>query len=373
MRVGIVGGGPAGLTAAVAAQRAGFDVTLFERAQEFQPGGVGITIASNGLRVLSELGLLDRFESVSERITKATVETSRGARLVTLDYEHLSGPFSYFAAVRRFDLYAILRDAAADAGCRVLHGMRCVNAGADGSLAFENGDDHSFDVVIGADGVNSSVRESLRLTRSRRRVGRPVVQWIADVQAPPVAREVWGPNGGAALVFPLLGGRMHCAFSAPDNWRDVALAGAHGWLDSWNDYPDQVKHGLDAVDAWDLVRYDEIEQIVARPWFVDKAVLMGDAAHAMAPWAGQGANSAMVDAVTFVGLLRNRVSVPEAAREYERLRRSEVTKFQRFSRAGAMTRRWTSTPLRTTRGLSLRLLDRSVWARKRLMRMLSGV
>lgn len=76
--LGVIGAGPAGLTCAIAARRAGLEVTVFEQANDIRSGGVGITIASNGLRALDRLGLLEEFFQVAQRVTRARVETADG-------------------------------------------------------------------------------------------------------------------------------------------------------------------------------------------------------------------------------------------------------------------------------------------------------
>lgn len=372
-RVGVIGAGPAGLTAAIAARRNGFDVTLFEQMPELQAGGVGITIAANGLSVLDALGLLDEFHPLAQRVTRASVATATGKTLLSLDYETLAGPYKCFAATSRGSLYRLLSDAAAAAGVRLCLAKRCVYADEHGEVCFDDGHREQFDVVIAADGINSTVRTSLGLKTVRRRAGRPVLQWIAARPVPDLAtHEIWGTDGRAALVVPLPDGRTHCAYSASPRWNDVLASGLDEWILSWREYPRLVTDPMDAVERWGAVRHDEIEEVHVRPWHRGRVILVGDAAHAMAPWAGQGASSGMVDSLRLVEALKSMGAIDEAARAYESLRRREVTRFQRFARVGASVRQWSSRPRRLVRDLSLRVLDQSDWALRRQMRFLSG-
>jgi 2-polyprenyl-6-methoxyphenol hydroxylase-like FAD-dependent oxidoreductase len=371
--VGVVGAGPAGLTAAIAARRAGFEVTVYEQAAEIRAGGVGITIATNGLRALDRLNLLQDFLKVAQIVTRATVETTDGRTLLTLDYEEDGAPPSCFAGVARVDLYRLLYEAAVASGAHFSMAKRCVSVSPAGEVLFEDGETKPFDVVIGADGVNSCVRESLGLLVKHRPVGDAVVQWIAPMElSDVVTREIWAPDGSAALLVPIAGGRTHCAFSAPRHWNEVASSALDEWLVSWRRYPDCVARALSSVRDWNEVRHDDVFEVVSRPWHRGCVVIIGDAAHAMAPWAGQGASTAMVDALTLIDGLTRAASVDKALSAYEASRRREVAKFQRFARAGAMVRRWSSPPKRFVRDRTIRALDRSAWARKRQVLLLSG-
>lgn len=371
--LGVIGAGPAGLACAIAARHAGFEVSVFEQADDIRSGGVGITIATNGLRALDRLSLLDDFFKVAQRLTRARVETADGTTLLTLDYEESGGPLSCFAGVARTDLYRLLYQAATASGVRFSMPKRCVFAGPGGEVRFEDGETRRFDVVVGADGVNSCVRETLGLRSTRRPAGGAVLQWIAQMTLPDsITREIWAADGSAALLVPISGGRTHCAFTAPPRWEAVVSTGVDEWLASWRDYPDEVLSALSSVRDWAGVRHDEVVEVVARPWHRGSTVIIGDAAHAMAPWAGQGASTAMVDALMLIDQLARASSVDDALSTYEKGRRREVTRFQRFARTGASVRRWSSRYKRFVRDRTIRLLDRSAWARRRQVSFLSG-
>src|SRR5689334_25179590 len=93
-RIGIVGAGPAGLTAALAAQRLGLDVTVFEQAPNFERIGGGILVHSNGLRVLAALGLVESLEGRGRTTQVLRVETAEGRVLSTFDYRKLDIPYN---------------------------------------------------------------------------------------------------------------------------------------------------------------------------------------------------------------------------------------------------------------------------------------
>src|SRR5262252_8007854 len=111
MRVAIIGGGPAGLTAAIAAAQSGLTPLVFERANDFARIGGGIAIQSNGLRVLDRLGLLQSFVSQMSPSRRLVVDLA-GRHQVISDYGDLQVPHSYFAIVLRYRLQEHLLNAA---------------------------------------------------------------------------------------------------------------------------------------------------------------------------------------------------------------------------------------------------------------------
>ena len=142
-RVAIAGGGPAGLVAAIAARQAGFDVTVYEQAASFERVGGAIGIQSNGLRVLSALGLLERFRPCIELIFRAVLEAPPGRRLVEADFSEIDVTRGGFAVALRYDLQDLLLQAAREHGADIRFSTRCTSARrvADGViLRFADGE-----------------------------------------------------------------------------------------------------------------------------------------------------------------------------------------------------------------------------------------
>src|SRR5215213_4101158 len=111
MRIAIIGAGPAGLTAALAARKSGLEVALFEQAPDFQRIGGGILIHSNGLRVLDALGLLSAFERRVRFAQTLYIVDSAGRRLSSFDYRKLDVPQNRCGVVLRYELQEHLLDA----------------------------------------------------------------------------------------------------------------------------------------------------------------------------------------------------------------------------------------------------------------------
>ena len=149
--IGIVGGGPAGLVAAIAARHAGYDVTVFEQTPSFARIGGAIGIQSNGLRVLDALGVLPRFQPHIELVGQAAVEAPPGRRIMHGDFRELDIPHPHFAVALRFHLQEVLLASALDQGAEVTFGQRCMGVTAADErvqLSFENGESAEVDLVF---------------------------------------------------------------------------------------------------------------------------------------------------------------------------------------------------------------------------------
>jgi FAD-dependent urate hydroxylase len=162
-RAVIIGGGIGGVTAAIALQRAGFDVTVFERAEELQEVGSGLPLWTNAIRALQKIGLNDVLEALGAPASAGSVITWRGDILADLRAEVLRKKIGTInAVVHRAELLALLLQAlGAD---KVELGATCVGFTQDATgvcARFADGREARGDVLIGADGLHSVIRAQL--------------------------------------------------------------------------------------------------------------------------------------------------------------------------------------------------------------------
>ena len=155
----IAGGGIAGLTTATALAQRGWRVTVFESRRELRVSGSGIYIHNNGLTVLSELGAYDR-AMCAPFMGRAFEQRDHLGQTICAEP---SPPSVRMASVPRSDLMAGLEQAAGAAGVHIAPGAEVVDARADGTLTFANGDQAHADLVIGCDGTSSRIRRALGL------------------------------------------------------------------------------------------------------------------------------------------------------------------------------------------------------------------
>jgi 2-polyprenyl-6-methoxyphenol hydroxylase-like FAD-dependent oxidoreductase len=378
-RVAIVGAGPAGLTAALAAQKLGLNVTVFEKTLDFERVGGGILLHSNGLRVLEALDLLDLFWPVMRPCSTLTVELPGGRRLSTFDYRKLAIPHNYSAAVMRYHLQEYLLSAVEWAGVPVLAGHRCIGLryqNGTACLVFANGAEYECEVVIACDGIHSAVRDAIGLRPVSRAIGQAYLRAIAQRQVEDdTLREIWGPDGRRFGICPLPGEQTYVFCSVPvGGWRKIQKSQLEFWLESWHIFGPQVMDLIAAVD-WSQANYSEVHEIDLRRWWKLPVFVVGDAAHAMTPFMGQGANSAMVDALVLMELLapalRAGTNLNRVGRAYQSLRRPFVRRLQTTSRRLGLIGSWSSAPARHARD-ALMLLANSVGTSRRMLLLGAG-
>ncbi|HEX6288926.1 MAG TPA: NAD(P)/FAD-dependent oxidoreductase [Herpetosiphonaceae bacterium] len=375
-RVAIVGGGPAGLSAALAARKLGLDVTVFEKALDFERVGGGLLLHSNGLRVLEALDLLDQLRPVMRPSPTLAVELPDGRRLSTLDFRRLKIPHNYSAVVMRYHLQSYLLSAVEWAGVPVLTGHRCTGISYDGGracLRFANGCEHECDVVIACDGINSTVRDSIGLRARKHPIGQAYLRGIAELRLEDsTIREIWGPDGRRFGICPLPGEQTYFFCSVPvGGWRKILKSQLEFWIESWHIFGPRVAEVLSAVGDWSQVNYSEVHEIDLRRWWKLPVFVVGDAAHAMTPFMGQGANSAMVDALVLMRLLapalQSGANLNRVGRKYQSLRRPFVTRIQTASRRIGAVGSWSSAPARLMRDTTMALLGVTGTGRRALL------
>lgn len=311
-RAGVVGGGIGGLATAIALRAAGWDVTVYEQSPQFTEVGAGITLAANALTALDALGVGDAVRSAAIEDRRGVARNQRGRVLIDARVSDFVGGL---VTVHRADLIAILA-AAVPAVC-VRSGTRVVGVHADGGIETDT-DTTQYDLVIGADGVNSVVRHQLWPHASPvRRTGMIAWRWVLDVPAPDPVGVILGRHAEGGVV-PMAGDRTY-VFAA-------ARPGITS-LDYFTDWPDPLPELIAATDPSRIVIDELLEIRVPRRLWNDRVVLVGDAAHAMRPTLGQGAGMALEDAVTLAAC------APDLAR-YSAARRRRVATMSFLSRHG---------------------------------------
>ncbi len=337
-RVVVVGAGIGGLTLGIALARAGVEVDLYEQAEELREVGAAVALSANGTRELYRLGVGEALDAVSTQPTELIYRDGRsGARIAAHPgadayRERFGAPYW---GVHRVDLQQTLAAAfTAAAGEEHLHLGRAVTAvdAEAGTLTLADGHVVAGDVVVGADGVHSTVRDAVTGPGSGPVYsGTSAFRGLVPVDAlpslpDPHAIQFWaGPD--AHLLHYALGRdddtvNFFAVLCGPATWEggnrpaaeDELLDGFAGWHPA-------VREMLAAVPQ--SPRWPLLSQPPLTRWTRGRTVLIGDAVHAMLPHHGQGANQSIEDAVTLARLLVHR-DPADALAAYPRLRRART-------------------------------------------------
>ncbi|GAB5486891.1 MAG: FAD-dependent monooxygenase [Parasphingorhabdus sp.] len=310
IKIAIIGGGIGGLAAGIALQKAGFTPRIYERAPEFGEVGAGISMSPNATLGLESLGFADFLNThANEPIEQRLYHGETGELLKTFDRRDCRQTYkAAYYQLHRADLLNMLIDSFGRENCSMDKSLTVIESGEDGvTLTFEDGSSETADVAIAADGLRSTVRDALFDSDPPEFSGH--VAWRALVPA-----EKLGPKSVDRLNINHLGtGRNIVSYPVrgTDLVNIVALTKADDWAEeSWNakapkselavhyeGWADYVMELLEAMPDDELYRWGLFVRKPLDNWISGRTALLGDAAHPMLPYMGQGASCAIEDGV----------------------------------------------------------------------------
>lgn len=341
--IAIIGAGMGGLALGVALARAGRRVAVYEQAAQLGELGAGITLSPNAVRVIDWLGLGDALRATGfapdrqwtqHWQTGAVLrEAFRGA-----DFADRHGGAGYYH-VHRADLHALLVGALAPGVLRL--GKSLIGVTGDGAMGFADGSTAQADVVVGADGLKSAVRAALFSSQPPHFTGQVAWRGLVPVKALPAEVKALPPGvhvgpGRLFLRYPVRGGQLinFAAFVDLAGWEDESWSIAStipellGHFDGWDP---MVRAIIAATPDGSLYKWALHAREPLPGWIDGRVTLLGDAAHAMLPFMGQGAATALEDAAVLARCL-TAFGPDEALARYEAARRERTTVVQTQSR-----------------------------------------
>ncbi|MFD4643380.1 FAD-dependent oxidoreductase [Lentzea sp. NPDC058436] len=327
MKALVIGGGIAGPVTALALRKAGIESVVFE-AYDSTADGVGgvLSVAPNGLAALRIVGLDSGF---GDPVRTMVMSDSRGRELGRVEGDPSR-------VVWREDLYRRLRDLATAQGIKVEHGKRLVDVETrnDGVTAiFADGSTESGDLLVGADGIRSTVRTLIDPQA-------PAPEYTGLLGFGSYARES-GVQGDPETMYFVFGSSFLGYWAEPDGtvaWfnnlavpepmtaAEIAAVPHETWLARLREaYGDDMPARKLLAHSDTVIGAGPLEIMPSVPnWHRDRMVLVGDSAHAPSASSGQGVSLAAESAVQLARCLRDLRDVPTAFATYERLRRPRV-------------------------------------------------
>ncbi len=350
--VGVIGCGTAGPAAALFLARAGHAVTIYERVPEPKPIGAGIILQPTGQAVLARLGLADWVIGRGHRLDGLTVDRHRRGKLLDLAYADVD-PGLFGVGLHRGVLFqALFRAVLADRIPLVL-GVACdrLERVRDRYVVVDDQGERygAHDLIVIADGARSRLRDELGLTRRADPYPWGALWFIAKDPDEVFTGKLFQVVDGTRRMLGLLPSGLGPEEGRDDDhipevslyWslaaRELDAFRADGF-DAWRaeirEMMPEAGFVLDAIASPNDVLYSAYHDVVMQPWNTRGVVALGDAAHAMSPQLGQGANLALWDAMVLADAIDiERGDVVRALHRYSRTRRDHLAYYQLVTRA----------------------------------------
>ncbi len=345
MKLLIAGGGIGGLTLALAARHFGLDVLVLEQAEAPGEIGAGLQLSPNAMHVMAALGLEDAIAACGfapDAIEMRDGLTGRTIFSIPLGQAAVARWGAPYLHIHRADLVDVLRARLPDTS--VKYGARIAGfseTADDVTVRLASGEAVRGDVLAGADGIHSIVREQMlgpdapRFTGNAAWRGVVPMSVLGDLAPPPTACAWVGP-GRHAVTYRLRGGTLANFVGVVETnevsseaW-DSEGAKAEAIRDFAGWHPAIVKliASCDKLNRWSLFDRPALSR-----WHSARAVLLGDACHPMLPFLAQGAAMAIEDAWVLARCLSEAVSPDRALETFERRRLLRTVRVQGAARA----------------------------------------
>ncbi|HEX6226886.1 MAG TPA: FAD-dependent monooxygenase [Chryseolinea sp.] len=367
-RFAIIGGGIGGLTLAIAMQRKGYSVTVYENAPAIKPLGAGLGLAANAVRAFMEIGISDDVLEAGSILKKISIKNQHGQVLATTDSDRISRRYNVVNnfTIHRADLHDVLLRHLEEGTLQLGRGCTDFTQDASGvTLKFQDGTSATVDYAIACDGVHSLFRKKLLPQSLPRYAGYTCWRAVIDDLPPSLnmneTSETWGA-GSRFGIAPLTNNRLYwfACVNAPENDQQKRSYTTKELLKHFGNFHSPIPEIIRYTKDHQLIWNDIIDIKPLKQFAFGRILLLGDAAHATTPNMGQGACLAIEDAAILANTIANSHAVESAFVDFEKKRIQRTTKIVNESwqlgRLAQLENKW----LISLRNILLRLTPESV-------------
>ncbi|EGW35564.1 salicylate hydroxylase [Spathaspora passalidarum NRRL Y-27907] len=353
----ICGGGLGGLACAIGLKKKGHNVTVLEASSTLSEVGAGIQVPPNSVKILKEYGIFDKFEKLVTRpknIILRRYDTGAPLSTTPLDPDMTETYGNPYLLIHRADYQRFLLEAATELGITYKTGCRVKEVDPEtATVHLESGESYTGDVVVGADGIRSKVRDTAVVTEevvsplpSSNCAFRATVPKEEMLSDPVIAHLMTDVNSNCwigyrrhVMAYPIRNGEMynivmsHPGQASVGKWNEPGdVNEMRNHYKTFDPVVRQLLTHVKSVLKWVLADLPKLPRWVSKS---GKVVLIGDAAHAMLPYLAQGAAQAIEDGATLAEELDKITSVseiPTALLSYQKLRKRRPETIQAGAR-----------------------------------------
>jgi 2-polyprenyl-6-methoxyphenol hydroxylase-like FAD-dependent oxidoreductase len=364
LSVGIIGGGIGGITAAVALRHFGIDAIVYERAEILRELGAGMMLWANASRVLDELGLLDKIIAVSGRTDNFLVRKSGGEilmKIATGDFEVPS------VCIPRAELLSILVDALPVKNIKLGYEFEHLEQSQNKAhVHFANDAIAEHDILIGADGLRSKVRDEVFGTREPIYRGYLVWRGIGHYEGNDLPANSSSETWGKGKRFGILNTgnqsfTWYAAANVPSDHRDSEKGRKTELLEMFADWHSPIAELISSTPENLIMKNAACDHHSLKKWVKGRVVLLGDSAHACTPNLGQGGGMAIEDALVLAKCLHAENSIETAFALYEKRRTTRTKHIQQRSRLMGQIAQWENSFIVAGREIVTNLLPAKIF------------
>ncbi|ALJ00398.1 FAD-dependent monooxygenase [Rufibacter tibetensis] len=337
MNIGIIGGGIAGLTTAIALQKIGIQAQVFDAAPKFEPVGAGLALAANAIKGFKYIGIADEIISEGNCLDGFHIFDDQGRLINRTDSRAMSEKYGLDNfVIHRASLHKVLVNHLPASSLHPEKRALKTTATEQGvTVYFQDGKEATFDHLLVADGINSAIRQQLVPWSTPRYAG--YTCWRAIIDNPGLesiyASETWGKAGRVGWT-PLKGNKIYwfACINAPQNSPRMKAMQVEDLHRHFQHYHSPIPGLFRHTNPDQLLWHDLYDIAPLSQFAFQNILLLGDAGHATTPNMGQGACQAVEDAAVFADELRKDFNFNLAAKRFETRRKPRTSWITRQSR-----------------------------------------